>query len=109
MPNDAFGHSQHHSAADATGAAVAPERGFATRAIRTGQDPCPATGATIVPVYQTSTFTQEAVGVTKGYDYTRSGNPTRAALEAQLADLEGGTRAVPTPRVWPPSTERARS
>jgi len=94
MPNDAFGHSQHDSAADATEAAVAPERGFATRAIRTGQDPCPATGATIVPVYQTSTFTQEAVGVTKGYDYTRSGNPTRAALEAQLADLEGGTRAV---------------
>ncbi|MGP6192335.1 MAG: trans-sulfuration enzyme family protein [Vulcanimicrobiaceae bacterium] len=64
-------------------------RGFATRAIRTGQDPCSATGSTIVPVYQTATFTQEAVGRTKGFDYSRSGNPTRLALEKQLADLEG--------------------
>jgi cystathionine beta-lyase/cystathionine gamma-synthase len=65
-------------------------RGFATRAIRTGQDPCSSTGSTVVPVYQTATFTQDAVGVTKGgFDYSRSGNPTRLALERQLADLEG--------------------
>ena len=63
-------------------------RGFATRAIRTGQDPCSATGSTIVPIYQTATFTQTSVGVTKGYDYSRSGNPTRTALERQLAGLE---------------------
>jgi cystathionine gamma-synthase/cystathionine gamma-lyase len=65
-------------------------RSFATRAIRTGQDPCGATGSTIVPIYQTATFTQDAVGVTKGFDYSRTGNPTRLALERQLADLEGG-------------------
>ncbi len=65
-------------------------RSFATRAIRTGQDPCSATGSTIVPIYQTATFTQSAVGVTKGFDYSRTGNPTRLALERQLADLEGG-------------------
>jgi cystathionine beta-lyase/cystathionine gamma-synthase len=65
-------------------------RSFATRAIRTGQDPCSATGSTIVPIYQTATFTQEAVGVTKGFDYSRTANPTRLALERQLADLEGG-------------------
>ncbi|GAC1491624.1 MAG: cystathionine gamma-synthase [Vulcanimicrobiaceae bacterium] len=69
-------------------------RGFATRAIRTGQDPDSATGATIVPVYQTATFTQESVGVHKGFDYSRSGNPTRLALEQQLADLEGARYAV---------------
>lgn len=63
--------------------------GFATRAIRSGQDPCALTGSTIVPVYQTATFTQDAVGVDKGYDYSRTGNPTRIALERQLADLEG--------------------
>lgn len=62
---------------------------FATRAIRSGQAPCSATGSTIVPVYQTATFTLNEIGVTKGYDYSRSGNPTRTALETQLADLEG--------------------
>ncbi len=65
--------------------------GFSTRAIHAGQDPDPATGAVIVPIYQTSTFAQDQVGVTKaGYDYSRAGNPTRAALETQLASLEGG-------------------
>ena len=87
MPNDAFGHSQPASRTRAPEAAVAT-RGFATRAIRSGQDPCDATGSTIVPVYQTATFTQGEIGVTKGFDYSRSGNPTRRALEAQLADLE---------------------
>lgn len=76
MPDKLFGHS-------------AARRGFSTRAIRTGQDPCKATGATIVPVYQTATFTLPDVGVTKGFDYSRTVNPTRSALEAQLADLEG--------------------
>jgi cystathionine beta-lyase/cystathionine gamma-synthase len=61
---------------------------FATRAIHAGQDADPATGATIVPIYQTSTYTQTAVGETKGFDYSRTVNPTRTALEAQLASLE---------------------
>jgi cystathionine gamma-synthase len=64
--------------------------GFATRAIHAGQEPDMATGAVIVPIYQTSTFAQEEVGVHKGYDYSRSGNPTRTALEAALAALDGG-------------------
>ncbi len=61
---------------------------FRTRAIHAGQDADPATGATIVPIYQTSTYTQSAVGEHKGYDYSRSVNPTRTALETQLAALE---------------------
>jgi len=65
--------------------------GFATRAIHVGQEPDPTTGAVAVPIYQTSTFAQEAVGQHKGYEYARSGNPTRTALETCLASLEGGT------------------
>jgi cystathionine beta-lyase/cystathionine gamma-synthase len=61
---------------------------FSTKAIHVGQGADPATGATIVPIYQTSTYTQDAVGEHKGYDYSRSINPTRVALEAQLASLE---------------------
>lgn len=61
---------------------------FSTKAIHVGQEADPATGATIVPIYQTSTYTQDAVGVHKGYDYSRTVNPTRVALEAQLAALE---------------------
>ena len=64
--------------------------GFATRAIHAGQDPEPATGAVTVPIYQTSTFAQDDVGVHKGYEYARSGNPTRTALETALAALDGG-------------------
>jgi cystathionine gamma-lyase len=78
-----------HSAPD-TSTRCRPSDGFATRAIRAGQDPCTSTGSTVVPVYQTATFTQEAVGVDKGFDYSRTGNPTRLALERQLAELEGG-------------------
>jgi cystathionine gamma-lyase len=70
------------------------KQGFSTRAIHVGQEPDPATGATVVPIYATSTFTQEAPGRHKGYEYSRSGNPTRAALETCLADLEGGERAL---------------
>ena len=65
--------------------------GFATRAIHAGQVPDPATGAIMTPVYLTSTFVQDAPGQHSGYDYSRSGNPTRAALEANLASLEGGS------------------
>src|SRR6516165_12546853 len=64
--------------------------GFATRAIHAGQDADPATGATVVPIYATSTYTQAAPGQHKGYEYSRSGNPTRTALETCLAALEGG-------------------
>jgi cystathionine gamma-lyase len=66
------------------------ESGFATRAIHAGQEPDPATGATIVPIYATSTYTQSASGQHKGYEYSRSGNPTRTALETCLAALEEG-------------------
>jgi cystathionine gamma-lyase len=68
--------------------------GFATRAIHAGQDADPATGATVVPIYATSTYTQTAPGQHKGYEYSRSGNPTRAALETCLAALEGGERGL---------------
>jgi len=61
---------------------------FETRAIHAGQEPDPATGAVITPIYQTSTFAQEGVGVNKGYDYARAANPTRTALEECLASLE---------------------
>lgn len=63
---------------------------FATQAIHAGQDPDPATGATIPPVHFTTTYTQAAPGVHKGFEYSRSQNPTRAALETCLAALEGG-------------------
>jgi len=68
--------------------------GFATLAIHAGQDADPATGATIVPIYATSTYTQTAPGQHKGYDYSRSCNPTRTALETCLAALEGGERGL---------------
>jgi cystathionine beta-lyase/cystathionine gamma-synthase len=65
-------------------------KGFGTRAIHAGQEPDPTTGAIMTPVYQTSTYVQESPGVIKDdYDYARSANPTRKALEANLASLEG--------------------
>ncbi len=67
---------------------------FETRAIHAGQDPDPATGAIITPIYQTSTFVQSAVGEHQGYDYARSDNPTRTALQTALASLEGGAWAL---------------
>ncbi|MCI0377708.1 MAG: cystathionine gamma-synthase [Gemmataceae bacterium] len=70
------------------------EQGFATRAIHVGQGADPATGATVVPIYATSTFTQEAPGKHKGFEYSRTGNPTRLALEQCLASLEGGERGL---------------
>ncbi|WP_312029925.1 cystathionine gamma-synthase [Actinomycetospora sp. TBRC 11914] len=67
------------------------DHGFATRAIHAGQEPDPTTGSVVVPVHATSTFAQDGVGgLRSGYEYARTGNPTRAALESQLAALEGG-------------------
>jgi cystathionine beta-lyase/cystathionine gamma-synthase len=65
--------------------------GFSTRAIHAGNAPDPRTGAVAVPVYQTSTYAQDGLGSNKGYEYARSQNPTREALEANLAALENGT------------------
>lgn len=68
--------------------------GFATRAIHAGQAPDPGTGAVIVPIYQTSTFAQSEVGQHQGYEYSRTDNPTRTALQTCLAALEGGRHAL---------------
>ena len=68
--------------------------GFSTRAIHAGQEPDPTTGAVMVPIYQTSTYAQEALGKHKGYEYARTHNRTRAALEDNLAALEGGRHGV---------------
>jgi len=71
------------------------EQGFATRAIHAGQAFDPTTGAVVPPIYQTSTFVQDGVGGLRGgYEYGRSGNPTRSSLEVALASLEGGDRAL---------------
>jgi cystathionine beta-lyase/cystathionine gamma-synthase len=67
---------------------------FETRAIHEGQEPDAATGAVVTPIYQTSTFVQDEVGVHKGYDYSRAGNPTRTALETCLASLEGAAHGI---------------
>jgi len=67
---------------------------FETRAIHEGQEPDPATGAVSVPIYQTSTYVQEAVGEHKGYDYSRGGNPTRTALQLCLASLESAEHGI---------------
>jgi len=64
-----------------------------TKAIHTGQEPDPATGAVITPIYQTTTFAQDAPGVHKGYEYSRSGNPTRKVLDEVIADMENGAYA----------------
>jgi cystathionine gamma-synthase len=67
---------------------------FETRAIHEGQEPDPATGSVTVPIYQTSTYVQEAVGENKGYDYSRVSNPTRTALQLCLASLEGAEHGI---------------
>ena len=69
-------------------------QGFATRAIHAGQEPDPTTGAIMTPIYATSTYVQTSPGVHKGYDYARTANPTRSALEACVADLENGARGL---------------
>lgn len=65
-----------------------------TLTIHGGQKPDPSTGAVMTPIYQTSTYAQEAPGLHKGYEYSRSGNPTRTALEQSIASLEGGTHGM---------------
>ena len=67
---------------------------FETRAIHEGQEPDPATGAIITPIYQTSTYVQDAVGEHKGYDYSRVANPTRTALQVALASLENADHGI---------------
>ncbi|HEY3181656.1 MAG TPA: PLP-dependent transferase, partial [Gaiellaceae bacterium] len=67
---------------------------FETRAIHAGQEPDSATGAVVTPIYQTSTYVQEAVGENKGYDYSRVANPTRTALQEALASLENAAHGV---------------
>src|SRR5256885_16900826 len=67
--------------------------GFSTKAIHAGQEPESATGAVTTPIYQTSTYVQEALGRHKGFEYARTQNPTRLALEQNLAALEGGREA----------------
>lgn len=74
---------------------ITPEHGFGTRAVHAGQRPDPATGAIMTPIYQTSTYVQSSPGTFIGeYDYSRAANPTRSALEANLASLEGGRHGL---------------
>ncbi len=70
-----------------------PTARFATTCLHAGQEPDPATGAIVTPIYQTSTYVQEALGRHKGYEYARTQNPTRAALEGNLAAIESGRAA----------------
>ena len=74
-------------------ATLTPKSGLSTKAIHGGQHPDPTTGAVMTPIYQTSTYAQEALGRHKGFEYARSQNPTRFAFERCLADLESGTAA----------------
>jgi cystathionine beta-lyase/cystathionine gamma-synthase len=69
------------------------EHGFETRSVHAGQPPDPRTGAVMPPIYATSTYAQDGPGEDRGYEYSRTGNPTRAALEDNLASLEGGSSA----------------
>ena len=68
--------------------------GFETRAIHAGQEPDPATGAVVTPISLATTFAQQSVGVHHGYEYSRSGNPTRTALEQCVASLEGAAHGL---------------
>lgn len=70
-----------------------PTARFSTVCIHAGQEPDPSTGAIITPIYQTSTYVQEELGKHKGFEYGRTQNPTRFALEGNIAAIEGGTAA----------------
>lgn len=70
------------------------KRGFSTTAIHAGQEPEPVTGAVNVPIFQTSTYAQKGIGQHSGYEYARTQNPTRGALEECIAELEGGARGI---------------
>jgi cystathionine gamma-lyase len=76
------------------GLKIGKEAGFATKAIHAGQAPDPGTGAIMTPVFLTSTYVQEELGRNKGYEYSRASNPTRTALEQNIAALEGGTEGL---------------
>ena len=69
---------------------LGPDARFSTVCLHAGQTPDPTTGAIVTPIYQTSTYVQEALGRHKGYEYARTQNPTRAALEANIAAMEKG-------------------
>ena len=84
--------SDSHSSSDDPRAEAG--QGFGTRAVHAGQQPDPATGAVMTPIYQTSTYAQEAPGEHKGHEYSRVSNPTRTALEDNLADLEGAEHGI---------------
>jgi cystathionine gamma-lyase/cystathionine beta-lyase/cystathionine gamma-lyase/homocysteine desulfhydrase len=71
-----------------------PHARFSTVCVHGGQTPDPSTGAIITPIFQTSTYVQEELGRHRGYEYARTANPTRSALERNIAELEGGTRAL---------------
>jgi len=73
---------------------LTPRSGFSTRAIHAGQKPDPSTGAVVTPIYQTSTYAQAALGKNQGFEYARTHNATRAALEGNLAALEGGRHGL---------------
>jgi cystathionine beta-lyase/cystathionine gamma-synthase len=89
--NSGAGHGAPSGAVTAGAARAGARRaGFSTRAIHAGQVPDPTTGAVTVPIYQTSTYAQEALGRNKGFEYARTHNATRFALEANIAALEGG-------------------
>src|SRR6266487_5721192 len=95
------------SGGPARSARVPGDHGFQTLAIHAGQDPDPITGAVVPPIYQVSTYKQDGVGGLRGgYEYSRSANPTRTALEQCLAALESGLRGGPGGWV-PPGKELA--
>ena len=82
---------------------------FSTRTIHAGQPSEPETGSLVAPIFQTSTYEQDAPGCHRGFDYSRTNNPTRARLEAVLADLEGVRTPRPSSRRdWPPRTPSCR-
>ncbi len=75
--------------------------GFSTTAIHAGNDPDPTTGSVTVPIYQTSTYKQEGLGRHKGFEYARTQNPTRLALERNIAALEGARFGYAFASGWP--------
>src|SRR5580698_9602533 len=83
----------HMTKSDMTNQGAHDSHGFATRVIHGGQKPDPQTGAVMPPIYATSTYVQSSPGVHKGYEYSRTHNPTRDALQASLVNLEGGAAA----------------
>ena len=88
--NSSDDHEPDPQAHDSQLTAHNPSWGFTTRAIHVAQEPDPTTGAVTTPIYQTSTYAQEDIGVHRGYEYSRTDNPTREVVEAVIASLEGG-------------------